>query len=806
MPDLPNNFHELKQKLDDLQAKQNVLSDEINELKKELLSRLPDQEILNSSAPIDVIPPMPPVKPIQQERVEADPEIINMFDEVKKSDVKQNTSFPSYNAPTVFSEKKKNNPGWYDELNSNLEKFIGENLLNKIGILITIIGVAIGTKYAIDHQLISPLTRIVLAYLVGLGLLGVAFKLRSKYEKFSAVLLSGAMAINYFVTFAAYSLYALFPQPVAFVLMILFTVFTVIASLMYDNVIIAHIGLVGAYAVPFLLSTGSGRVEVLLSYIALINCGILFISFKKFWRSLFYSAYVFTWLIIWFWVLDSFSNDYFAIGFTFNLIFFLQFYAIFIAFKVVKNHLFEKKDVIVLLSNAFISFGLGYYLMDYLNYDNYLGLFTVGYALVHFAVCVFLFKKAEVDKSVFYLVAGLVLAFLTIAISVQFNGHFVTLLWMIESIIVFVIARKNKIPFYEQLSVPLFLLAFFSYFEDGRSMENFSFVGTNYVFVPFANMNFVSGTLMAIGFCFLTWYSRRKDFPSLLDENSVYRLIVKYGLPIISIVLTYGLVKIEIDTWLLNLYQSTAVVVNGKKDTIPSYYYNEKWNHYLILFDIAYSMFYALIIYFVNKIKLNDKQLNFVFLLISGVSIILFFTGGLYQLSILRESYLHPSSGFLAIESFNLWLRYPLILLALISLKYFIGAIEFSFSKLKGKIQPELFYAVAAIWLLSSEWLNWTDIFDVAWSYKLGLSILWGVCSLALIVRGIFKHLKMLRILAIALFAVTLLKLFFYDIASLSTILKTVVFIALGVLLLIISFLYNKYGLTIFKDDDANEN
>jgi hypothetical protein len=33
-----------------------------------------------------------------------------------------------------------------------------------------------------------------------------------------------------------------------------------------------------------------------------------------------------------------------------------------------------------------------------------------------------------------------------------------------------------------------------------------------------------------------------------------------------------------------------------------------------------------------------------------------------------------------------------------------------------------------------------------------------------------------------------------------------VVFIALGVLLLIISFLYNKYGLTIFKDDESSEN
>ena len=52
---------------------------------------------------------------------------------------------------------------------SDLEKFIGENLINKIGIAITIIGVAIGAKYAIDHELISPLTRIILGYLVGIG-------------------------------------------------------------------------------------------------------------------------------------------------------------------------------------------------------------------------------------------------------------------------------------------------------------------------------------------------------------------------------------------------------------------------------------------------------------------------------------------------------------------------------------------------------------------------------------------------------------------------------------------------------------
>ncbi|HSK12079.1 MAG TPA: hypothetical protein VK907_02635, partial [Phnomibacter sp.] len=42
----------------------------------------------------------------------------------------------------------------------DLEKFIGEDLISKIGIVILVIGVGIGTKYAIDHDLISPLTRI----------------------------------------------------------------------------------------------------------------------------------------------------------------------------------------------------------------------------------------------------------------------------------------------------------------------------------------------------------------------------------------------------------------------------------------------------------------------------------------------------------------------------------------------------------------------------------------------------------------------------------------------------------------------
>jgi uncharacterized membrane protein len=86
------------------------------------------------------------------------------------------------------------------------------------------------------------------------------------------------------------------------------------------------------------------------------------------------------------------------------------------------------------------------------------------------------------------------------------------------------------------------------------------------------------------------------------------------------------------------------------------------------------------------------------------------------------------------------------------------------------------------------------DIAESTQSYKLGLSILWGVYSLLLISIGIWKKKKHLRIGAIALFAVTLIKLFIYDISNMETISKTIVFVSLGILLLIISFLYNKFG------------
>ena len=85
--------------------------------------------------------------------------------------------------------------------------------------------------------------------------------------------------------------------------MVVFTSFTIVAAINYNRQVIAHIGLVGAYAVPFLLSDGSGQVAVLFSYMAIINSGILVIAFKKYWKALYYVSFILTWLIFLGWKL-----------------------------------------------------------------------------------------------------------------------------------------------------------------------------------------------------------------------------------------------------------------------------------------------------------------------------------------------------------------------------------------------------------------------------------------------------------------------------------------------------------------------
>src|SRR5579871_1576307 len=128
---------------------------------------------------------------------------------------------------------------WFDQWlhdNPDIEKFIGENLINKIGIAILVLGIAFFVKYAIDQEWINKVGRVCIGLLCGGILIGLAHRLRKNYHSFSSVLVGGGLAVFYFTIAFAYHQYHLIEQTPAFVIMIVITVFAVILSVLYDRI------------------------------------------------------------------------------------------------------------------------------------------------------------------------------------------------------------------------------------------------------------------------------------------------------------------------------------------------------------------------------------------------------------------------------------------------------------------------------------------------------------------------------------------------------------------------------------------
>ena len=670
----------------------------------------------------------------------------------------------------------------------NLEKFIGENLINKIGILITIFGVAIGTKYAIDNELISPLVRVLLGYALGGVLLFFAIRLFDEMKRFSAVLLSGAMAVFYVITFTAYAYLDLFGFIPTFVIMALITMFTVWAAIQYKLQIIAQIGLVGAYAIPFLIGD-DGPATTLFAYMTLINLGILWVALYYYWKELYYSAFAFTWLIYSAWYV-SLANpvEELNAGLFFSLIFFVIFYLVALSYKSLKKESYQRSDIWLILANAFIFYGFGYAMLSSSLYSaNWLGLFTLGNAFLHAGAAVLIYQSGFTDRNLFYLISGLVVTFITIAIPVELDGNWITLLWTAEALILFSIGRIMQLPLYEKLSHPILFLTFFSLFIDWSQQYTLHSMQMGSAgFLPVLNIQFLSASL----FTGVLFYMSRSVFtdssPVKIYQNEGFNKFMRDAVTGLLILTLYLAFRFEIKGYFILLY------ISGGGDSLSTY---AMYTHPLFKFSKIWIYSYTLLFIAAAAVLATDKlkqskaaELTFIAFLLG---VFFFLSDALPVLQDLTLSHFAADSeaGFMV-----LFVRY-FSFISLGVLFWFIGLM--CRSGLTTHTITRTFEGVLAItllWLLSSEWLLWAEVKTGEESFKLGLSILWVLFAVALIAYGIQQEKKHLRIGAIVLITVTLLKLFFYDITHLETIAKTIVLVALGLLLLISSFLYNRYS------------
>jgi uncharacterized membrane protein len=91
-------------------------------------------------------------------------------------------------------------------------------------------------------------------------------------------------------------------------------------------------------------------------------------------------------------------------------------------------------------------------------------------------------------------------------------------------------------------------------------------------------------------------------------------------------------------------------------------------------------------------------------------------------------------------------------------------------------------------------------------NHKFGYAILWGAFAFVLINVGMKRKIREIRIISLALFTLVILKLFIYDINNISEAGRIAAFVLLGVLLLVVSFMYQRLKKLITADNGTTNN
>jgi uncharacterized membrane protein len=183
-----------------------------------------------------------------------------------------------------------------------IETKVGLTVINRVGVITLVLGIAFFFKWAVDNEWIGPTGRVVLGLLAGCAALGAADLLFRKAQKTFAQGIGGAgLAILYLAAYAAFGFYHLVPQAVAFAFLVSTTALAFALSLRYESAAIAALGLFGGYLTPLLLSTGEDHPWFLLSYVLLLDVAAMGLRRRKAWRVLEILAFAATTIIYFAW-------------------------------------------------------------------------------------------------------------------------------------------------------------------------------------------------------------------------------------------------------------------------------------------------------------------------------------------------------------------------------------------------------------------------------------------------------------------------------------------------------------------------
>jgi len=770
----------LNDKSDTQQQLLESLNNQLKQLNKEVV-RLRQEEKETKPA----VPPVEPVKPVVPEvkkEIVPNPVIINQEPVQPPSSGISTAGKPTLpdilKQPPPLPEKEKSKPAYQPSFitkdnpaNTDLEKFIGENIANKIGIAVLVLGIAFFIKYAIDKDWINETGRVITGLICGGILIGLAHYFRNSYRSFSSVLVGGGLSVFYFSIAFAFHQYHLISQITAFIIMVLISGLGVVLSLYYNRQELAILATIGGFITPFLVSTGQNNYSALFTYLTILNTGLMVLAWFKRWPAINTIALVFTTIIYGSWLGEWLLFDKEPLPKADALLFATIFYLLFVAMHIINTIRLKEKftgfDFVLLLSTSALYYLAGMLILDPGEGTNYKGLFTALTGLFNLALAAFFYNQKSTDRNFVSLLIGLSVSFLSLAAPVQFDGNQVTLFWAAEMLVLFWLYLRSRIRLLKNGSLLICLLMLASLLNTWQQVYLFS----HDPMPVLLNKGFITSLVAATAL--LLYYKLIKR-----EEEGVFFTTLA-NQPVSKVALKAGILTAYLSGILEIGFQFSVHNPDVPASTIY-------WQ--------CYSYLFVLLLLWIFR---NDKAAP---MLRVGLTI--------YSLSIfiIGLPSMQTYSVFLARNNQGLFFTAQWVAaLLLLWLLYQLTRMLFAKDTTSWKEYREM-----AAWILASSVVlvlsvemyllifhtNYRDADDWAWwenlYYKAGLSILWGLCSFAMMWLGMKKDFKPLRIISLTLFTISIAKLFLYDIVNIPPGGKIAAFILLGVLLLAVSFMYQR--------------
>lgn len=232
------------------------------------------------------------------------------------------------------------------------ESILGVKLFAWIGGLAFFLGVVFFVKYSFENNLITPVMRIVSGTIVGTGLIVVgALTGVRRYRIPAQSLCATGVLILYANIYAAYSLYGLIPLTAATVFMWIVTGAALFLASHLEAQSVAWLGVIGGFLTPALFWTNRDNPVALFGYIGVLNCGIAAVSALKRWNYLILLAAIGSVATEFAWTADFFGP---ARAETARIIF-LGIEALFLAICIASNRS-ETQDTWSLIATAVTGF------------------------------------------------------------------------------------------------------------------------------------------------------------------------------------------------------------------------------------------------------------------------------------------------------------------------------------------------------------------------------------------------------------------------------------------------------------------